>query len=76
MSLTNDKMVIPCMHCLFLRDWTWADAAARTMVKHRQEDSLFLDATFRDCHACRPKRHIPPFPYSDLDRYYRDRGLL
>lgn len=70
-----DETTIPCMHCLYLRDWTCWDAAARTMIKHMQENMLFLEVTFRPCHACKPKRGIPNTPWMGLNEHYAKRGL-
>lgn len=75
MRQINDETSVPCLHCIYLKDWTWVDASARTMIKHRQENGLFTDATFRPCHACKPKRHMPPVPHKELNEYYKSRGI-
>lgn len=82
----RDDATIPCMYCLFLRDWTWADAFTRTMVKNVQSNGLFLELVTsrteenrvlasRPCHACVPKRGGPTKPWKGLKEYYKRRGL-
>jgi hypothetical protein len=71
----KDETTIPCLHCLFLRDWTCWDAAARTMIKHFEDNGLFLDAAFRPCYACKPKRGMATDPWTGLKEYYAKRGL-
>lgn len=74
--MPSDLTTVPCMHCIYIhQDWTWADATIRTVVKDWQQDGLFIDAEFRMCHACMPKRRLPVEPWAGLKAYYRSRGI-
>jgi hypothetical protein len=71
----KDESTTPCLHCLYLKDWNWTDAADRTKRKILQQDGLFLDAVYRPCEGCISKRGRAVKPWSGLADYYKSRGI-
>lgn len=70
----KSEITIPCLHCLYLRDWTRFDAEIRTMIKE-YESCLFISAKSRPCVYCKPKLKIPSEPWSGLKEYFEKRNL-
>lgn len=72
----KSKPTVSCIWCLYIYDWTWIDASRNTMIKHMQDNSKFLDADFRECNNCVPKRKLSVRSWTGLNEYYKQRGII